>query len=351
LSREKANLENVLLRALEDNETDLTNATEDLRSNKDFVREAPRKISDLSVQKGEMEQQIQKILDSSKRSQPVLDEFDARLRRLKEERDSVSRTIATNQKELFTVNSQVSTANERIEEGLGSLRMLGFAEELEPFDSSDSLLEMVEREYEEVVNTVNRSADRQYTEMFVSYKSLSVRNNDLEKERNSIIAFIESVESEKKKVFLAAFERVRAEFATIFRRLTGGEAYLELENPDEVFSGGVSLMATFNDRVSESLELSGGQRAVTGVSFILAMQAVQSHPFYMFDEIDAALDAVNSSSLARFFKEKSMDAQIIAITLRDMFVTESSVTYGVYSTGGISRVVHYKPAEVSIGSA
>jgi chromosome segregation protein len=79
---------------------------------------------------------------------------------------------------------------------------------------------------------------------------------------------------------------------------------------------------------------------------ILALQAVQSHPFYLFDEIDAALDAVNSNSLARFFKEKSSDAQIIAITLRDIFVSESNVTYGVYSTGGVSRVVHYKPAEV-----
>jgi chromosome segregation protein len=78
------------------------------------------------------------------------------------------------------------------------------------------------------------------------------------------------------------------------------------------------------------------------------MQAVQSHPFYMFDEIDAALDAVNSGSLARFFKERAYEAQIIAITLRDVFVAESSVTFGVYAAGGISRVVHYKPAEVPV---
>jgi formylmethanofuran dehydrogenase subunit B len=90
-------------------------------------------------------------------------------------------------------------------------------------------------------------------------------------------------------------------------------------------------------------------RPGTDLAFILAMQAVQSHPFYMFDEIDAALDAINSTSLARFFKERSAEAQIIAITLRDMFVAESSITYGVYSAGGVSRVVHYKPAEVPVG--
>jgi chromosome segregation protein len=197
-----------------------------------------------------------------------------------------------------------------------------------------------------VIGSVNRGADRQYTEMYVSYKNLSVRHNELEAERNSIIRFIESVESEKRKVFMAAFDRVGAEFSTIFLKLTGGQALLELESPDEVFSGGIILRADFGNGLRESSQHSGGQRAVTGASLILAMQAVQQHPFYLFDEIDAALDAVNSTSLARFLKEKSSEAQIIAITLRDVFVAESDVTYGVYSTGGISRVVHYKPAEV-----
>jgi chromosome segregation protein len=139
---------------------------------------------------------------------------------------------------------------------------------------------------------------------------------------------------------------VGAEFSSIFEKLAGGRALLELENPEELFTGGVILRADFGNGLRESSQHSGGQRAVTGVSMILAMQAVQTHPFYLFDEIDAALDAVNSNSLARFLKSKSSEAQIIAITLRDVFVAESDVTYGVYSAGGMSRVVHYKPAEV-----
>jgi chromosome segregation protein len=348
LTREKANLENVLLRSLEENQIDLANAAEDLRSNREFVRDAPRRIRELTEQKVSLEQQIQKILDSSKKSQPVLDEYDTKVRKLKEERDSVSRSIGANEKALYLTNNQTSSAQEKIEEALGSLRMLGYTQELEVFESSDSLLAQVQAEYQEIVSSVNRSADRQYTEMYLNYKNLSVRHNELEKERSSIVGFIQSVDAEKRKVFLAAFERIRSEFGAIFGKLTGEEAFLELENQEEVFTGGVSVMASFNKRVSESLELSGGQRAVTGVSFILAMQAVQSHPFYMFDEIDAALDAVNSASLARFFKERSSSAQIIAITLRDMFVAESDVTYGVYSAGGISRVVHYKPEEVPV---
>ncbi|MDA4121249.1 MAG: chromosome segregation protein SMC [Thaumarchaeota archaeon] len=346
LAREKANLENVLLRALEDNELDLSNAVEDLHSNKLFVREAPRRIKELAQQKNSLEDQISKLMESSKRSQPVLDEFDSKAKKLKEERDAIQRSVTGNQKDLFALTGQISSNREKLEEALGSLRMLGFNEVLETFETSDALLSELQVEYQQLVGSVNRSADRQYAEMYQNYKSLSVRHNELEKERNSIINFIDSVEGEKKTVFMSAFDKVGSGFSEIFERLTGGEAFLELENPDDIFTGGVVLTADFGNGLRESSQHSGGQRAVTGVSMILAMQAVQSHPFYLFDEIDAALDAVNSNSLARFFKERSSEAQIIAITLRDIFVSESNITYGVYSTGGVSRVVHYKPAEV-----
>jgi chromosome segregation protein len=346
LSREKSNLDNVLLRTLDDNEMDLANATEDLQSNKQFVRETPRRVKELSARKDELENNIAQLKDSSKRSQPVLDEFDARGRRLKEERDALQRSINGNQKDLFALTSQEESNKEKLEEALGSLRMLGYAEPLEVFDASEALLSELQEEYGELGATVNRSADRQYADMHVNYKSLSVRHNELEKERNSIIAFMQEVEANKKASFTSAFDRVGSEFSHIFDRLTGGQALLELENPDDIFSGGVIMRADFGNGLRESSQHSGGQRAVTGVSMILAMQAVQSHPFYLFDEIDAALDAVNSNSLARFFKERSSDAQIVAITLRDIFVSESDITYGVYSAGGVSRVVHYRPAEV-----
>jgi chromosome segregation protein len=345
-SREKANLESVLLRALEENQLDLSNATEDLQSNKQFARAAPHRIRELEHQKGSLEEQVSKLMESSKRSQPVLDEFDGKVKKLKEERDGVQRSTTGYQKDLFALSSQTTSVQEKLEEALGSLRMLGYSEEQEPFETSEPILLELQEEYQQLGSSVNRSADRQYQEMYASYKSLSVRHNELEKERNSIVSFIDSVEAEKRKVFMSAFDKVGREFEAIFSRLTGGNAALDLDNPDDLFSGGVILRADFGNGMRESSQHSGGQRAVTGVSMILAMQAVQSHPFYLFDEIDAALDAVNSNSLARFLRERSSEAQIIAITLRDIFVSESDITYGVYSAGGVSRVVHYRPAEV-----
>ena len=349
LTREKANLENVLMRTLEDNRIDLSNAMEDYNALKDFVRDAPKRITELTQQKESLTQQIERVKESSRKSQPVLEEFESRIRRLKEERDAISRSRSSHERDVFSLQNQISSTQEKVEESLGSLRILGFAEEPEVFESSESLLSDLQREYEQVVGSVNRGADKQYREMFTNYKGLSVRNNELEKERTAIINFIESVEAEKKSVFTGAFAKIDEEFRAIFSRLTGGEAWLELEKPDEIFTGGVMLMARFGTKPPwESLSLSGGEKAVSGVSLILAMQGVQPHPFYLFDEIDAALDAVNSSNLAQFLKTRSTAAQIFAITLRDIFVSESDMTYGVYAAGGVSRLVHYRPAEVPV---
>ncbi len=349
LSVERSNLENVAKRSLETNELDLRAALEDLEKMKPFAKNAPRKIKELEEQKNDLEAQIQKLVDSSKNSQPVLDDFDAKVKRLKEERDSVARSVAESQKELFSVATHLTTIQEKIEESVGSLRILGYAEEPEVFEESDQLLAALQDEYRQVSSSVNKAADRQYRDLYVGYKNLSTRNNELEKERISILRFIESVEGQKRKVFVGAFEKINEEFKTIFHRLTGGEAWLELEKPDEIFTGGVRLLAKFGTKPPwESLSLSGGEKAVSGVSLILAMQGVQPQPFYLFDEIDSALDAVNSGNLATFLKERSMSAQIVAMSLRDVFVAQSSMTYGVYSAGGISRIVHYKPAEATV---
>lgn len=346
LSVEKARLETELVPRLTTNENDLKAVLEDLEQNRQWAKEAPKKIKELEEDKARLETQFNKLMESSKNSQPMLDDFDVKTRRLREERDSISRSMNERQRETFAITSQVQSTQEKLEEAIGSLGILGYSTELEVFDEADELLSDLGEEHGQVSSAVNKAADRQYTDMYLGYKNLSTRHNELEKERFSIIQFIESVEGDKRKVFMTAFEKISAEFSVIFNRLTGGEAWLELEKPDEIFSGGLRLMARFGTKPPwESLSLSGGEKAVSGVSLILAMQGIQPQPFYLFDEVDSPLDAINSENLAGYLRERSDSAQIVAMSLRDVFVAHSTMTYGVYSAGGISRIVHYKPAE------
>lgn len=88
--------------------------------------------------------------------------------------------------------------------------------------------------------------------------------------------------------------------------------------------------------------MSGGEKSVTAVALILAIQKVNPHPFYLFDEIDQNLDQANSQSLANFFKERSQQSQIIVVSLKDTMVAVSGIAYGVYNVAGISRIVRAK---------
>ena len=109
------------------------------------------------------------------------------------------------------------------------------------------------------------------------------------------------------------------------------------------------MMASFRGKPAwESSSMSGGEKSVTAVALILAIQKVNPHPFYLFDEIDQNLDQANSQSLAAFFKERSQQAQMIVVSLKDTMVAVG-IAYGVYNVAGISRIVHAK-MEVQVKS-
>jgi chromosome segregation protein len=155
---------------------------------------------------------------------------------------------------------------------------------------------------------------------------------------------IEEIDNQKKKVFMDAFEKIDRSLRGIFKDLTDGEAWLELENPEEIFSGGIYLMASFpGKRPKESLMLSGGEKTITTLAFILAMQSAYKSPFYLFDEVDAHLDQLNLERLTKILKERSKEAQIILITLKDLTLSKADKIFGVYQRGGSANIVEYSP--------
>ena len=198
-------------------------------------------------------------------------------------------------------------------------------------------------EHDLLRNNVNFNADKNYREIFENYKYSSVRKNELEKERNAIVTFIETIDTEKRKVFMEAFERIDKELRIIFTKITGGNAWLEIEKPDSIFDSGVFLMAQFPGKLPrDSSSVSGGEKTMSAISFILAIQAVFPSPFYVFDEVDAHLDSVYSGKFAGILAERCGYSQIIIVSLKDTVVSKATSVIGVYMTQGSSRVIRYK---------
>jgi len=172
---------------------------------------------------------------------------------------------------------------------------------------------------------------------------MSTRKNELEEERNSIVKFIEEIEKDKRQTFLDAFDIVDKEIRTIFSKMTGGNAWLELENEDDIFSTGITYMIQFPNKPKRtSTSISGGEKTLAAVVFVLALQKLKPSPFYLFDEVDAHLDAPNSEKLSKIIEERSKGSQFLMVSLKDSVVEKAQLIYGVYPKNGVSQIVTYK---------
>jgi len=169
------------------------------------------------------------------------------------------------------------------------------------------------------------------------------RKNELQEERNSIVRFIEAIEKDKRQTFLDAFDTVDKEIRDIFSAMTGGNAWLEMQNEDDIFSSGLSYMIQFQNKPKrESTSISGGEKTLAAVVFVLALQKLKPSPFYLFDEIDAHLDAPNAESLSKIIEQRSHGSQFLMVSLKDSVVEKAKLIYGVFQKHGVSHIVTYK---------
>ena len=195
--------------------------------------------------------------------------------------------------------------------------------------------------------SLNTVAPKRYVDISTGYRSMSSRKNELEEERNSIVEFIESVEKDKRQTFLDGFDTVDKEIREIFTRMNGGNAWLELENEDDIFNSGIDYFIQFQNKPKrESTSISGGEKTLAAVVFVLALQKLKPSPFYLFDEIDAHLDGPNSESLSKIVEERSQGSQFLMVSLKDTVVEKAKLIYGVYPKNGVSQVVTYKDKRV-----
>ena len=140
-----------------------------------------------------------------------------------------------------------------------------------------------------------------------------------------------------------AFDKVDKEIRLIFDKMTGGNAWLELQNEDDIFNSGISYLIQFpNKPKRESTSISGGEKTLAAIVFVLALQKLKPSPFYLFDEVDAHLDAPNSERLSKILEERSKESQFIMVSLKDSVVQKAKLIYGVYPKGGVSHVITYK---------
>lgn len=308
-----------------------------------FLSETDPKLAELEMNLGSLKEREAETIDRAAKYQPLLESLDVRLKELRVEQDSIRKQVSVVDKEYFSLSNDLTRLQDNERSLVGELAIFGYAQPIEAFEGADLLLRELNAEFNGLRTSVNFNADKNYREIFENYKYSSVRKNELEKERNAIVTFIETIDMEKKKVFMEAFEKIDKEIRIIFTKITGGNAWLEMENPDSIFDSGVFLMAQFPNKLPrDSSSVSGGEKTMAAIAFILAIQAVFPSPFYLFDEVDAHLDSVYSGKFAGILAERCGYSQIVIVSLKDTVVSKATSVIGVYMTQGSSKVIRYK---------
>nr|KXH77574.1 MAG: hypothetical protein AM324_00360 [Candidatus Thorarchaeota archaeon SMTZ1-83] len=215
-------------------------------------------------------------------------------------------------------------------------------------DEFDDKIKGFERELE-ALGPVNLKALTDYDLERERYDEIVDKKARLEEEHKEIIEFMEEIEAEKTRKFLQVYNDIADNFAKVFAKLSpGGEATLMLENPEHPLMGGITVRSKPQGKELVTLDaMSGGEKTLTGLALIFAVQMYSPASFYVFDEIDAALDDVNAHNVANLISEMSKSSQFIVVSLRDTTVRKADLLIGVSNQDGISRIVSVDLEEVA----
>ncbi|MBS3123480.1 chromosome segregation protein SMC [Candidatus Woesearchaeota archaeon] len=190
------------------------------------------------------------------------------------------------------------------------------------------------------MSAVNLKALEVYEEIETEYNKLVEKKDSLDKEKIDVLTMMNEIETKKKENFMRTFDKANENFQRIFANLfKKGKAALYLENPDKPFDDGLSVKVKFaGNRFMDMKSLSGGEKTLTALSFIFAIQEYQPASFYILDEIDAALDKQNSDMLSRLIRSYANNAQYLVISHNDAIISEADTLYGVSMQEGVSKV-------------
>ena len=202
------------------------------------------------------------------------------------------------------------------------------------------------------IGQVNPLALEEFAALQERHDYLERQITDVERTRAELMSLVEDVDAHVQQVFEDAFRDTQREFADIFSRVfPGGEGSLDLTDPDDMLTTGVEVSARpAGKRVKRLSLLSGGERSLVAVAMLVAIFKARPSPFYVMDEVEAALDDVNLSRLLTIFRELQESSQLIVITHQKRTMEIADALYGVTMHGdGISRVISQRLSGAAAG--
>ena len=329
---------------------------------------------DISVQKDSIAQkQAEKVLDAEKIKQGRQLRMESQSKilhwqKVHESQDQQIRQIQNGLKEINAAREKYAGEMSRFEEKKLSVqadydnvvRQLyeqyelslseaqGVAQPLEDLQEAGRTLQTLKSRIRGL-GTVNVAAIAEYEEVSKRYQFLSTQMQDAETAKQELESLIGSLTEEMQRIFSESFAVINDHFREIFRDLFGGgEAHLELTDPENVLESGIEIKVAPPGKVIKNLiALSGGEQSFVAIAIYFAILRLRPSPFCVLDEIDAALDEGNVRRYAQYLQHFTDTTQFILVTHRRSAMEEANVLYGVtMQEDGVSRLLRMEQEEL-----
>ena len=282
-------------------------------------------------------------------TQAALAELDKTLAGEKTERDRKEHQLRDQRNQLQQLEWKQQKLSETQQERQQQLSALHTAIETQQAELPDPLpeipddldLETLQKQLKslqrrlEAMEPVNMLALEEYERTQERLEELTSKLTTLEDERTELLLRIENFTTLRRHAFQEAFEAVNKNFQAIFAELSDGDGYLQLDDPQDPFNGGLNLVAHPKGKpVRRLASMSGGEKSLTALSFIFALQRYRPSPFYAFDEVDMFLDGANVERLSKMIRHQAQQAQFIVVSLRRPMIESAERTIGVTQARG-----------------
>lgn len=289
-------------------------------------------------------------------------QIEEKLGKLLKERDEINAELIELEKQKHIKAADIERIAEQIESFKARRRELepqldNAKKDLENAGEDVAKLEPIEISIEEITSKIQRLEKRMaelgdvnmralaaYDEVLARQSELKEQIETLSKERKEILERMQGYEQLKKETFMKTYNHINENFKEVFHQLSEGEGELKLECPDDPLAGGMTIEAQPRDKKLQRLEsMSGGEKSLTALAFVFAIQRYMPSPFYAFDEVDASLDTMNVERIAQMVQNQSKDTQFIVVSHRRPMIESANRTLGVtQKEKGITKVTGIK---------
>lgn len=338
-------------------QTEYDHLIEEQQNSDQTVVEMEEAIQGYKKKNQDLSDEIKRLLDEIEAESKKKEEMMVSQKDIFEKRDALMNHISELDKEAFRLESRKQNIEEKIEDKVNHMwneyeLTYHSAKEIE-IDESISYTRMKSNVSETKtkirdLGDVNVNAIEDYKEVSERYELLKTQHDDLIESEQALQKIIADLDDEMRKQFTEKFADIQKQFDRVFKELFGGgKGTIELVEDEDVLEAGITINAQPpGKKLGNMMQLSGGEKALTAIALLFAIQNLKPSPFCLLDEIEAALDDSNVKRYAKYLHKLTKNTQFIVITHRKGTMEAADVLYGItMQEKGVSTLVSVKLIE------